>query len=518
MLLICSDITKLKEVEIQGQKMRNTFFSSVAHELRTPLNSIIPILRLLMAQFLKIQNLIPGADRVFNLISLVLNAALHLESVIEDALDLSRIENNKFTLSKENFNVYEAVEEVCDIMRFQIEAKALQLNVKISNQVPTVIFSDKKRFKQILFNLIGNAIKFTYTGCIRVEVSLKEHQKTKECQLIVSIIDSGIGIKPEDLQKLFQFFGMLSKSKGINRSGMGLGLTISKMIIRELGGQIEVTSTPNVGSNFTLGIPLELEKVTIQPKNDAINQSMGVQDSVFYEPEQIEDFASSKYEQLIGDKNINRVFKDLYTTAVLQHKPSTQISGNLFNFESKRKLSANLGFKSAELSKFLQPLCPQVKQKRILCVDDSTYNLFVLQELIKSAVEGPLEIDTALNGQLALDQIERTVKNQGNAMYDFIFLDLMMPVLDGYQTCEQLRQMQGSGKLDLSKTAIIAISAVADENFRSNDLSRNFDIFLGKPVDYETLKQTLDQANSAPWSLKRGLAEVNYPSLLRIQE
>ncbi|TNV85348.1 hypothetical protein FGO68_gene2025 [Halteria grandinella] len=104
-------------------------------------------------------------------------------------------------------------------------------------------------------------------------------------------------------------------------------------------------------------------------------------------------------------------------------------------------------------------------------------------------------------------------------MYDFMFLDLMMPVLDGFQTCEQLRQLQGTGKLDLSKTAVIAISAVAEENFRSNDLSKNFDIFLGKPVDYETLKDTMeDVASSPPRGLRRGMAEVNYPSLLQLQE
>lgn len=147
LIVICTDITKVKEVEIQAQKMRATFFSSVAHELRTPLNSIIPILRLLMAQLLAIQNVFPGAQRLSNLLKLVLNAALHLESVIEDALDLSRIENNKFALVKENFDVGEAVDEVCDIMRFQIESKNLHLHVAISENVPSIIFSDKKRFK-----------------------------------------------------------------------------------------------------------------------------------------------------------------------------------------------------------------------------------------------------------------------------------------------------------------------------------------------------------------------------------
>jgi len=128
-----------------------------------------------------------------NLLKLVLNAALHLESVIEDALDLSRIENNKFALVKENFDVVEAVDEVCDIMRFQIESKSLHLYVSISESVPQIIYSDKKRFKQVLFNLIGNAAKFTYSGGITVNVS------TKGKKLFTSITDSGIGIKEEDL-------------------------------------------------------------------------------------------------------------------------------------------------------------------------------------------------------------------------------------------------------------------------------------------------------------------------------
>lgn len=116
-----------------------------------------------------------------------------------------------------------------------------------------MIFSDLKRFKQVLFNLIGNAIKFTFRGKIIVSIAFNE----KESTVISEVEDTGIGIKQSDLLKLFHFFGTLSKTKDINRGGMGLGLTISKMIIRQLGGEIAVSSQPNVGSKFTFTIPVE---------------------------------------------------------------------------------------------------------------------------------------------------------------------------------------------------------------------------------------------------------------------
>lgn len=161
MLVFCTDITRIKEIELQnkGQKMRDTFFSSVAHELRTPLNSIIPIVRLIL---LVLTTGVISAEMIERNLKVVLNSALHLESLVEDALDLSRIENNKFTLNKEYFDLRLAINSVCDIMKFQTDSKKLSLELNILNNVPASVFSDAKRLKQVLFNLIGNAIKFTF--------------------------------------------------------------------------------------------------------------------------------------------------------------------------------------------------------------------------------------------------------------------------------------------------------------------------------------------------------------------
>jgi signal transduction histidine kinase len=166
-------------------------------------------------------------DKLDKLLKVVFNSANHLSHVIEDALDVSRIENNKFELVKEVFNLREAIQEVADTMRFQIEQKGLVMELHYSDEVPEKAKSDSKRIKQVLFNLIGNATKFTYEGAISIYIGFERLTHS----LRVSVRDSGIGISADDLKKLFRFFGQATHSKNINRSGMGLGLTISKLIV-----------------------------------------------------------------------------------------------------------------------------------------------------------------------------------------------------------------------------------------------------------------------------------------------
>ncbi len=144
--------------------------------------------------------------------------------------------------------------EVADIMKFQIEQKGLTLTVIVEDSIPILIHSDQKRLKQVLFNLIGNAVKFTINGGISVKV------KAVNSQLWFEVVDTGIGIAEQDIGKLFKFFGQALSSKNINQSGMGLGLTISKNIVQLLGGQIDVHSVPNIGSKFSFWVKLDEAK------------------------------------------------------------------------------------------------------------------------------------------------------------------------------------------------------------------------------------------------------------------
>ena len=150
------------------------------------------------------------------------------------------------------FAIREVVNEVYDIMKFQLDAKQLQFTLNIQQAVPVTIVSDQKRLKQVLFNLIGNAVKFTFNGGITLDILYERLTNV----LTGSVRDTGVGIKEEDIAKLFRFFGKISSTKDINKGGMGLGLTISKLIIQEMGGDIDVESKENQGSRFFFTIPL----------------------------------------------------------------------------------------------------------------------------------------------------------------------------------------------------------------------------------------------------------------------
>ena len=260
LITICSDITHFKELEGQSKKMRSIFFSSVAHELRTPLNSIIPLIKMILEN-MKLE------QRVSQYLQIILNSSLHLQNVIEDALDMSRLENNKFSIFKELCDIKDAIKQVCAIMKFQVTEKKLALNVEISEKVPAKIYTDQKRYKQVLFNLLGNAIKFTYSGSLSVSIDFVDNN------LISTVKDTGIGMSNEDLTQLFKFFGQISKSKDINRGGMGLGLTISKMILQQLQGTIQVESKTGLGSTFTFKIPIDQIKNAEVPR-DQVRRSL----------------------------------------------------------------------------------------------------------------------------------------------------------------------------------------------------------------------------------------------------
>ncbi len=223
---------------------------------------------------------------------------------------MSRIENNKFTIFKGMFDIEEAVKEVFQIMEFQAKQKNLFLKIHIEKNVPKKIETDQKRYKQILYNLIGNATKFTFKGGINVHLWFDQED------LYTEIEDTGIGIVEEDLNTLFKFFGQISNTKDINRGGMGLGLTISKMILQQLSGEISVVSTFKVGSTFTFRIPIT------NYKNDLVQQFVSEEEIKEIHPNQsfekenetlqysVEEELSKDIAELNDDQE-NSLFKQL---------------------------------------------------------------------------------------------------------------------------------------------------------------------------------------------------------------
>ncbi|TNV74053.1 hypothetical protein FGO68_gene9792 [Halteria grandinella] len=499
-IIFCTDVTNMMRFEKQQQRMRATFFSSVAHELRTPLNSILPIVKMVLQLLAKGHVDTVQKDRIANLLKIVMNSSVHLQNVIEDALDVSRIENNKFALFIEEFNIRDVVAQVCDVMKFQFTQKGLEFKCEIAQDVPVLVNSDQKRYKQVLFNLMGNAQKFTFQGAISVKIDYDIITRV----LKTTVIDTGIGMSQEELKKLFRFFGTLQKSKNINRNGMGLGLTISKMIVRQLGGEITVQSTQQVGSEFSFSIPLPQPSHNVEKEarseGTVTKMLLTPQKSMTISPKRrLSKFAPLKAKKTVfveereNKKHDIREFTDKGLTTDLDMTliSCSQIAPNQTNadenaitvsgtyldtdiqgpmgkqyfqkyvnsgLQGTNKLVMDSLSKEQEPPNYFSQEETKERKWKVLIVDDSAYNLFVLEEVLKE-VDASLEVQTALNGQICLSKFDGQ---------DIIFMDLQMPVLDGYQTVVRLNEKHQKGEISLKNTSIIALSAISESQFKQS--------------------------------------------------
>lgn len=227
-LVIISDITKMKKYEKQKQidKLKTVYFASIAHDLRTPINSIMGTNQVLA-------NRLDQDSRAQQMLSVSNSSCKFLLAIIDDIMDLSRLELNQFKLQKELFNVETCIQNVIEVLNIQAQMKNISITYSIERSLRNLIYTDQKRLSQILFNLIGNALKFTMKGEIKITAEIvrdASYQRSKTEMVEFKVIDSGIGIKECDQGKLFKLFGRLKSKKGLNESGVGLGLTISKRL------------------------------------------------------------------------------------------------------------------------------------------------------------------------------------------------------------------------------------------------------------------------------------------------
>ena len=265
-ILVLEDMTSQKKAEaeldkrtnelsianIQLQKsnrMKSGFLANMSHELRTPLNSIIGFTGMLLMGIVGDLN----AEQKKQL-TMVKNSANHLLSLINDILDISKVEAGKSEISPDDFFINDVVQEVIDT----ITPLANKKGIKLLKEIPekTLIFSDRQRVKQILMNLASNAVKFTDKGSVKIESGVSKNE-----YLEVSVIDTGIGIKKKDLGKLFEIFKQVDMSSTKKHEGTGLGLHLSKKLATLLGGDITFKSQYGKGSVFTVNLPVKYKEV-----------------------------------------------------------------------------------------------------------------------------------------------------------------------------------------------------------------------------------------------------------------
>ena len=387
---------KSKELE-EMNRAQNRFFSSMSHEIRTPINTVLGLNELILRQE-------DASDEIRKDARNIRGAGKMLLALINDILDVSKIEAGKMDIVPVNYNVASLLSEMVNMIWLKAEEKGLGFNVDIDPDVPEMLFGDEVRVKQILINLLNNAVKYTNEGTITLHMEC-EFPDTGDAILMIQVSDTGMGIKPEALPHLFDTFQRVDEEKNRHIEGTGLGLSIVKQLVELMGGQITVNSVYTEGSAFT---------VTLR-----------------------QGISSDKR---IGDINI----------------------ANAGGMGASEKFEHSFHAPSA----------------RILIVDDNEMNLQVEKKLLAGT---GMTIDTALSGQSALTL---TVQNR----YDVIFMDHLMPEMDGIDCYRRIREQKGGLN---NETPIIVLTANAGgENIELYN-NTGFDGYLVKPVSGEQLEDML---------------------------
>ncbi len=382
-----------KRAADEANNAKSAFLASMSHEIRTPINVIIGMNEMILRE---------SENR--DVISYAQNSASASEqllSLINDILDFSKIESGKFELVEENYKLGEILRRLVVMIRPRAEKKNLFFNVSVNPETENILHGDSIRLQQIVLNILTNAVKYTKSGGVEFSV---ESQKISDgvINLIFTVKDTGIGIKQEDIEKLFSEFERFDTRKNKNIEGTGLGLAITQKLVAMMNGKIEVSSVYGEGSTFTVTIPQKVEGA-----------------------------------ELIGK------FSEEPSAAKEKYQPS-----------------------------FIAPAA------EILIVDDNEMNLFVAVNLLKPL---QIKVETALSGAICLEKLKQK-------RYDIIFLDQMMPNMDGIQTLERALAMENN----LSKGApIIALTANAISGAREMLISKGFTDYLTKPIDIKLMERML---------------------------
>lgn len=391
-LKIINELEKDKEEANEASKAKTDFLSNMSHDIRTPMNAIIGFSESLLTENMPINQK--------NEVQSIYDAASTLLGIINNILDVSRIESGKEEKKETTYEMRKIIMQLSSVITAKLDQNKVKLNINISSDVPKFMIGDELKIYQILMNILSNAAKYTDEG--HIDFNITSENVGDMATVKFSVADTGIGIKESDYDKLFVKFSRIHNQENYNEvEGTGLGLVITKKLVELLGGTISFTSKYKVGTTFTVVLPQKID--------------------------------------------FNAIEKEEVNTQTKVSTSNVHFDGSLYD---------------------------------ILIVDDNILNLKVAQRILS---DYKFNITCLQSGAEAIEKIK------GGARYDLIFLDHMMPLMDGIQTLKTLKNLEG-----VKVPPVIALTANAMVGMKEFYLKEGFDGYISKPINREELQVLLN--------------------------
>ena len=503
-------IVSLKEAE----RSKDDFMANVSHEIRTPINTICGMSEIVLREEL--------SDQVRADVFSIQTAGRNLQSIVSDVLDFTEMQTGKMALVEESYNITSTINDVINMSMARKNEKEIDLVVDCDVNLPSGLIGDEQKIRRVIMNLVNNALKFTAEGCVTITIGA---QKTDYgINLVVRIKDTGIGMKEESLEKLFTNFNQVNTKRNRQEEGIGLGLAISQALVDMMGGFITVASEFGKGSEIQFVVPQKVANsapIATLKDRESLNVAIYVNMELYDRPEVREAYSLVIFhmiEQLKVRCHICQNLSELKRRA--ERETFTHVFISIEEYEEDKayfdKLSRTAKvitiierFNEARIESpqicrvykpfFILPIVRALNDEKlmqgmdanyyyegnfiapdatVLVVDDNLMNIRVLEGLLRPY---KIRVAIATSGAEALDKIE-------SMSYDVVFMDHMMPEMDGVETLQRIRQKPGSY---FKKVPIVAVTANAVGGMREVFLNEGFKDFIAKPIEVSVLERVL---------------------------
>ena len=518
------ELEEARQVALEASRAKSEFLANMSHDIRTPMNAIVGMTAIATAH-------IDDRQQVQNCLKKIALSSKHLLGLINDVLDMSKIESGKLTLAKEQISLKEVVETIVNIMQPQVKTKKQTFDIHVENILTENVWCDGVRLNQVLLNLLSNATKYTPEGG-SIQFSLSEEKSPKGenyVRIHINVKDNGIGMSPDFLKKIYESYSRADGTRIHKTEGAGLGMAITKYIVDAMEGTIDVQSEPDKGTKFLLTFDFE-KSVAVEMDMVLPSWNMLVVDddelSCTTTIDVLKSIGIKAEWTLSGEKAIELVIrrhkkKDDYQIILLDWKlpgmngiqVAKEIRRNLGDevpillmsaydwseFEVEAREAGIRGFITKPLFKstLYHALCPYMDMEtehdqtmnqninlsgcRILLAEDNELNWEVAKELLSDL---GVELDWAEDGQICLDKFQKSPEGY----YDAILMDIRMPHVTGYEATKAIRELYRS---DAQSIPIIATSADAFSDDIQHCLECGMNAHIAKPIDVLELTRLL---------------------------